>query len=94
MTVGDLHVDPRSRSVNVGGQEPSLTAKEFDLLYFMLRHPRQVFTREQLLYAVWGQDAYDIDESTVTVHVRRLREKIETDPGPARHHPHRLGRRL
>ena len=81
LSVGDLHVDPRSRSVNVGGREPSLTAKEFDLLYFMLRHPRQVFTREQLLYAVWGQDAYDIDESTVTVHVRRLREKIETDPG-------------
>lgn len=76
---GGLALDPRSRSVSIGGQAVSLTAKEFDLLWFLLRHPRQVFTRQQLLDQVWGYEFYG-DESTVTVHVRRLREKIETNP--------------
>jgi len=74
-----LHLDPRSRSVAVRGQPVTLTAKEFDLLYFLVRHPRQVFNRQQLLDNVWGYEFYG-DESTVTVHVRRLREKIEPNP--------------
>ncbi len=74
-----LLVDPRSRSVSVHGKAVSLTAKEFDLLWFLLRHPRQVFKREQLLNNVWGYEFYG-DESTVTVHVRRLREKLEPNP--------------
>ena len=74
-----LMLDPKSRSVTVSDNEVSLTAKEFDLLWFFARHPRQVFTRTQLLDHVWGYEFYG-DESTVTVHVRRLREKIEPDP--------------
>jgi len=79
LTYGNLHVDPQSRLVRVRGQEVMLTAKEFDLLWTMARHPRQVFSRDQLLDLVWGLTEY-IDPSTVTVHVRRLREKIEADP--------------
>lgn len=74
-----LHLDPRSRTVSVDSEPVILTAKEFDLLWFLVRHPRQVFSRQQLLDHVWGYEFYG-DESTVTVHVRRLREKIETDP--------------
>jgi two-component system, OmpR family, response regulator ResD len=74
-----LHLDPRSRTVTVNSNPVVLTAKEFDLLWFLVRHPRQVFSRQQLLDHVWGYEFYG-DESTVTVHVRRLREKIETDP--------------
>ena len=73
-------LDPRSRAVYVDGRFVELTAKEFDLLWFLARHPRQVFNREQLLDQVWGYDFYG-DDSTVTVHIRRLREKIEHDPG-------------
>ena len=76
---GGLSLDPRSHSVSVAGAGVSLTAKEFDLLWFLLRHPRQVFTRQQLLDKVWGYGFYG-DESTVTVHVRRLREKLEPNP--------------
>jgi DNA-binding response OmpR family regulator len=80
-----LTIDPRSRVVTVNDSPVELTAKEFDMLYLLARHPRQVFTREQLLERVWGGALY-IDPGTVTVHVRRLREKIETDPA----HPTRL----
>ena len=76
---GRLHIDPRTREVTVAGRACDLTAKEFDLLWFLARHPRQVFTRDQLLEHVWGFAEY-VDPSTVTVHVRRLREKIEDDP--------------
>ncbi len=76
---GGLALDPRSRTVTADGRDVSLTAKEFDLLWFLLRHPRQVFTRQQLLDRVWGYEFYG-DESTVTVHVRRLREKLEANP--------------
>lgn len=80
----NLSIDPRGRSVTVRGSNVELTAKEFDMLYLLARHPRQVFTREQLLERVWGGALY-IDPGTVTVHVRRLREKIEDDPSkPAR----------
>jgi DNA-binding response OmpR family regulator len=80
----DLKIDPQTRLVEVDGEERMLTAKEFDLLWTMARHPRQVFSRDQLLDLVWGLTEY-IDPSTVTVHVRRLREKIEADPGEPRH---------
>jgi DNA-binding response OmpR family regulator len=76
---GDLTIDPQTRLVKVCGEEKNLTAKEFELLWEMARHPRQVFSRDQLLDRVWGMSEY-IDASTVTVHVRRLREKIEADP--------------
>ena len=75
----DLRVDPQTRLVTIGDQEIILTAKEFDMLWVLARHPRQVFSRDQLLENVWGLAEY-IDPGTVTVHIRRLREKIETDP--------------
>jgi DNA-binding response OmpR family regulator len=81
---GELRIDPQSRLVSVAGLEKSLTAREFDLLYLLGQHPRQVFTRDQLLEQVWGEMEY-IDPSTVTVHIRRLREKIEPDPANPRH---------
>jgi two-component system response regulator ResD len=84
LVYGDLRIEPQARLVEVAGQEKTLTAKEFDLLWTMARHPRQVFSRDQLLDLVWGLTEY-IDPSTVTVHVRRLREKIETDPGNPRY---------
>lgn len=76
---GGLFLDPRSRVVTVRDVPVTLTAKEFDLLWFLIRHPQQVFTRTQLLDHIWGYEYYG-DESTITVHVRRLREKIEADP--------------
>jgi DNA-binding response OmpR family regulator len=79
-----LRIDPHTRLVQVGDEEKALTAKEFDLLWTMALHPRQVFTRDQLLDQVWGLTEF-IDPSTVTVHVRRLREKIEADPGNPRY---------
>jgi DNA-binding response OmpR family regulator len=79
LTFDGLSIDPRSRVVKVMGDEVELTAKEFDMLYLLARHPKQVFTREQLLDRVWGGAQY-IDPGTVTVHVRRLREKLESDP--------------
>ncbi len=79
-----LRIDPKTHLVLVNGKEESLTAKEFDLLWLLARHPRQVFGREQLLDLVWGMTDY-VDPSTVTVHMRRLREKIEPDPSNPRH---------
>jgi len=75
----DLHIRTSTRTVKVQGDEVELTAKEFDLLLFLVQHPNQVFSREQLLNSVWDYEYFG-DASTVTVHVRRLREKIETDP--------------
>jgi DNA-binding response OmpR family regulator len=80
----DLEINPLSRLVQVRGAEISLTAKEFDMLWLLARHPRHVFTREQLLEQVWGIVDY-IDPGTVTVHVSRLREKIEQDPATPVH---------
>ncbi len=79
-----LQIDPQARRVTVNGEEKTLTVKEFDLLWVLARHARQVFSRDQLLDLVWGLAEY-IDPSSVTVHVRRLREKIETDPSNPRH---------
>ncbi|MDQ2744743.1 MAG: response regulator transcription factor [Chloroflexota bacterium] len=77
--VGDLRISPKLRSVERSGRSLDLTAREFDLLLFLASNPGQVFTREQLLDRVWDYH-FPGDTSTVTVHVRRLREKIEPDP--------------
>jgi DNA-binding response OmpR family regulator len=74
-----LILNPRTRTVEINSRPALLTAKEFDLLYFLASHPNQVFTREQLMDDVWDY-TFAGDSSTVTVHVRRLREKIEPDP--------------
>jgi DNA-binding response OmpR family regulator len=84
LTFTDVDINPQTRLVTVNGREIALTAKEFDLLYYMARHARQVFTRQQLLEGVWGLSEY-IDPGTVTVHIRRLREKIEKDPTTPSH---------
>jgi two-component system, OmpR family, response regulator VicR len=75
---GPFHVDPAARVALMHGRLLNLTVREFDLLAFFVKHPRQAFSREELLSMVWGWTHGDL--STVTVHVRRLREKIETDP--------------
>jgi DNA-binding response OmpR family regulator len=75
----DLEIDPRTHVVQARGVELNLTAREFDLLYLLASRPRQVFNRDQLLEQVWGLADY-IDPGTVTVHIRRLREKLEVDP--------------
>lgn len=77
--VGGLVIRPALRMVEREGAPLELTAREFDLLLFLANHPRHVFSRQQLLDNVWGYDAF-VDPSTVTVHMRRLREKVETDP--------------
>ena len=80
---GEMSADATSRIATNHGQEMSLTAREFDLLYFLLQNPGRVFGRGELMEKVWGWSFGD--QSTVTVHVRRLREKIEIDPArPAR----------
>ncbi|WP_245646892.1 response regulator transcription factor [Microtetraspora niveoalba] len=79
---GDLVLDVGSHEVRLAGREVGLTAREFDLLAHLLRNPRQVFSRSALLDQVWGWSFGD--SSTVTVHVRRLREKIESDPAEPR----------
>lgn len=75
-----LHIDRRAREVFVDAQLVTLTAKEFDLLAFLAQTPRQVFSRAQLLECVWDSSADFQDPATVTVHVRRLRHKIEANP--------------
>jgi len=79
-----LSMDPQTRIVVAQGHEISLTAREFDMLYHFIRHPHLVFSRDQLLESIWGLSEF-IDPSTVTVHIRRLREKIEIDPSNPAH---------
>ena len=76
---GGLRINPQLRTVERDGKPVALTAREFDLLHFLASHPGQVFTREQLLDQVWDYH-FPGDTSTVTVHIRRLREKVEPDP--------------
>ena len=78
-----LTIDATTREVTKSGAPLRLTAKEFDLLWFLARHPKQVFSRDQLMDRVWGYSAA-LDTGTVTVHVRRLREKIEDEPAHPR----------
>jgi DNA-binding response OmpR family regulator len=75
---GDLTADTGRRIAELGGRPLALTVREFDLLEFLMRHPARAWSRAQLLEQVWGWRFGD--QSTVTVHVRRLREKIEADP--------------
>lgn len=82
--VDNININPQTREVTVDGNQVILTAKEFDLLYHLAVHPRQVFSRDQLLDSIWGLRDF-IDPSTVTVHIRRLREKIEKDPTAPTH---------
>ncbi len=79
LTFGEMEIDPNTRIVEIGDEKISLTAREFDLLHHMASSPGRVFTRDQLMEAVWGY-AFYAETSTVTVHIRRLREKIEADP--------------
>jgi DNA-binding response OmpR family regulator len=79
LEVGDVEIDAGTREVSKRGVPLKLTAREFDLLWFLASHPRLVFSRRQLMDRVWGYEAA-LDTGTVTVHVRRLREKIEDDP--------------
>jgi DNA-binding response OmpR family regulator len=81
---GELVLDGGGRQVTRGGHLLALTLKEFDLLWFLASHPRLVFSRETLMERVWGYQAA-FDTGTVTVHMRRLREKIELDPTHPRH---------
>ncbi len=84
ISIEGLSINKTLRLVEVEGKPVDLTAKEFDLLWFLASSPAQVFTREQLLDKVWDY-SYFGEMSTVTVHIRRLREKIETDPMRPRH---------
>jgi DNA-binding response OmpR family regulator len=77
---GELSIDPGSRETSIDGRLVQLTPKEFDLLYTLARSPRQVFSRRQLLELVWESSPDYQDPATVTVHVGRLRQKIEHDP--------------
>ena len=83
VSLGALHLDPGQRHLSVDGRLVPLTAREFDLLSIFMRHPRRVFSRDQLIEMVWGYDT-DLEPATVTVHIRRLREKIEADPSQPR----------
>lgn len=77
---GRLEIDGLRRKVAVAGEQVDLTAREFDLLYLLAGHPGRVYTRENLLELVWGSSYYS-DLRTVDVHIRRLREKVEANPG-------------
>ena len=83
IVVDDLELDPVGRRVIVRGEEAQLTVREYELLLHLMRHPGQAFSRDQLMDAVWQYSFYT-DTSTVTVHVRRLRAKIELDPSDPR----------
>lgn len=80
----ELVIEPSSREVIVRGEPVTLTHLEFDLLAFLATSPRQVFSRAELLENVWGSSPDHQDPSTVTVHVRRLRKKIEQRPDDPR----------
>ena len=84
ISFGDVELDADAREVRKAGVPLRLTLKEFDLLWFLASNPRRVFSRDQLMERVWGYTS-SLDTGTVTVHVRRLREKVEDDPSRPRH---------
>ena len=84
VSFGNVELERSTREVSKAGGVVRLTAKEFDLLWFLASHPRRVFSRDQLMTSVWGYTAA-LDTGTVTVHIRRLREKIEDSPSDPRH---------
>ncbi|MFB5283950.1 response regulator transcription factor [Peribacillus sp. Hz7] len=77
--VQGISIDKSARKVHINGEEKPFTTKEFDLLAFLVMHPNQVLSKEQLYERIWGLESA-ADVSTVTVHIRKLREKIERDP--------------
>ena len=79
LEVGDLRIRPAAREVSVGGELVELTPKEFELLEYLARNADSVLSRERILGRIWGEDQY-LDERTLDVHIRWLREKIEEDP--------------
>ena len=79
ISIGGLEIDPSSRSVTLGGDPITLTAREFDLMLHFARNPNHVFSRAQLLDHVWGY-GHEGYEHTVNSHINRLRAKIEPDP--------------
>ena len=84
LVAGGVEIDPEARRVHVEGHEVRFTQREFDLLLFLARNPGRVFTRDELMRAIWQYSFYT-DTSTVTVHIRRLRAKIESDPADPRY---------
>lgn len=79
ITVGDVTICPKARQVLLNGKDVTLTGKEFDLLYFLVQHPNEVFSKEQLFEKIWSFDPIG-DPATVTVHINRLRDKLKTLP--------------
>jgi DNA-binding response OmpR family regulator len=79
-----LRIDPNAREILVRGEPVTLTVRESDLLHHLASSPGRVYTRERLMEVVWGY-TFSADTSTVTVHVRRLREKVEPDPARPRY---------
>src|SRR6266581_4375354 len=84
LRIGELALNASTREVHRNGELLKLTVKEFDLLWFLASNPNHVFSRDQLMDRIWGYEAA-LDTGTVTVHVRRLREKVERDPARPRH---------
>lgn len=78
ITVGDLHIDKIARRVFIRGEEKTFTTKEFDLLYFLAKNPNHVFSKDELFQRIWGITSVG-DIATVTVHIKKIREKIELD---------------
>lgn len=79
LSAGAICLNPGSRNAQKNGTTIALTAKEYDLVEFLMKHPNQVFSRDALLDALWGDESRS-DSRTVDVHIRRLREKLEDDP--------------
>lgn len=79
MQIGELVINPKSRSVIRSGEEVSLTPKEFDILYFLAENRGEVFTKEQIYKAVWSEN-YLLDDSNIMAFIRKLRKKIEPNP--------------
>ncbi len=77
--IGGIKIDKSNRNVVIDGDEKFFTAKEFDLLFFLVQHPNRVFSKEDLFRAIWGLESLG-DIATVTVHIKKLREKVEKDP--------------
>jgi DNA-binding response OmpR family regulator len=84
ITFEGMQIDPGAREVTVDGELVTLTPKEFDLLVFLAESPRQVFSRRQLLEHVWDSSPDYQDPATITVHIGRLRQKLEADPDDPR----------
>ena len=80
ITAGELTVDTTERNVYKNGKPAELTAREFDVVELLVRNPNRVYSRENLLDLIWGYDEYRSDIRTVDVHIRRIREKLETNP--------------